>query len=954
MITRFKILITLAILFIFNNLWSQTGAIGGIIKDAKTQETIIGANVVIAGTQTGSSSDLDGKFLIPKLNAGKYNIRITFISYKPIDLKDVVVEAGKVTNINVFMEDVTTNLQGVEIVAKKRNDTEISMVSMIKSSQLVVSGISNQQITRTQDRDAGEVIKRVPGINIIDNRFVVVRGLSERYNVVWLNNVSTPSSESDVKAFSFDNIPSSMLERIMIYKTPAPELPGDFGGGAVQIFTKNNPQKNTLDISFSTSYRPGSTGNDFYTIAGGKTDWLGYDDGTRALPDNFPGCTDMIELTNSLEQSDVALVNQLGRSLNKNWTTQKTTAIPDLRFSMALGFNTKIKKMNLGNVTTLNYSSTFTNYQIFRSDYQNYDTVNDLSDTSYFYNDQQYTNTVKIGAMNNWSLLVNKHTKIEFRNLFNQISYDRTTLRNGRDNYGGITIQAFENKFMSRSIYSGQLGGEHKYNDEATFIDWTLGYSYANRKEPDTKRLTMVLSEEDPDDPHYGSYAVQMSTAATPELTGRIYTDMGENIYNFTANFKQKIKIKNFKPELKAGVYFEKKDRQFNTRLIGYRIAKTSQFNWDLIYLPVDSLFLDTNINSTNGIKIDEKTNASDSYTADNQLIAAYISMKIPIFVSLNLYAGVRMEKNLQQLHSFQVDDPTKPVEVKLDTINFLPSFNLVYDVGERSLFRLAYGMTVNRPEFREIAPMLYYDFEKKAGIRGNPELKNAYIHNYDFRYELYPSLSEMITVGVFYKKFINPIELKVIPAGSGIDYTFDNADEAYDYGAEFEFKKTLDKFKDKQNFLKHLKDFNLLLNATYIKSMVKFAEGDLQVDRPLQGQSPYIVNAGFYWTNDSSGWMVSVMYNVIGKRIVYVGDPYTGNPDTYEMSRNLLDITIKKSIGKHWEIKGGVQDALANEVVYKQTITYTHVDLGEVSREQVLLKYKPTPYFTLGATYKF
>jgi len=897
---------------------SQYGAISGLVLDAKTAESIIGANVLITGTHTGASTDLDGKFLIEKIDSGTYSLTISYISYKTIIIPNVHVEKNKITNINLKLEDITTVLKEVSITAKRRVDSEISVMSMIKSSQLVVSGISSQQINRTQDRDASEVIKRVPGVNIIDNRFIVVRGLSERYNVVWLNNVATPSSESDVKAFSFDNIPSSMLERIMIYKTPAPELPSDFAGGAVQIFTKNNPLKNALEISFSSSYRRGSTFKDFYMYKGSKTDWLGFDDGARALPKNFPNYSEMIQKENSANEADKQLITQWGHEMNKNWIASASKASPDLRFSAAFTHSKQLKKLSFTNVTSLNYSFTKQTNNIFRADYLTFDTVHDVSDTSYYFFDKQFTSTAKIGAINNWSFNVNKHFKLEFRNLFNQIGFTRTTLRDGRDNYGGITIKAYEYRFMSRSIYSGQLEGEHKYSGDKTLINWTLGYSYANKKEPDQKRLTSVLSEADPSDSHYGQYAMQFSTAANPELTGRIYTDMFENIFNFATNYSQKLNFKNFKYEIKAGVYIEKKNRQFNTRLLGYRIAKTSQFDWNLPYLPIESIFANDNINSTTGIKIDEKTNASDSYNASNQLNSAYLAFKIPIGSSLNLYAGLRIEKNRQELNSFQIDKTDAPVNINIDTINFYPSFNLSYNTGERSLFRLAYGKTINRPEFREIAPLLFYDFEKKAGIRGNPDLKNCYIHNYDLRYEFYPTLFEIFSVGVFYKKFINPIENKVIPAGSGLDYSFANANNAYDYGAEIELKKSLDFLKNFNTLLATLRNFNFIFNATYIKSMVKFQYGDLQTNRPLQGQSPYIVNAGIYYNNDSLGLMISLNYNVIGERIIYVGDPYSGNPDTYETSRNVIDLTIKKSFGKKIEIKGGIQDLLAETVVFR------------------------------------
>jgi len=953
----FALIILVSISFFSN---AQTGSIVGTVKDAKTKETIVGANIIIKGTSIGTSTDLDGKFTIKNIKPGTYILDISFISYKPITIDRIKVQANKETPLNIEIQEEAISLGGVEVVGVKRTDTDIALITDMKTSSLVSSGISMQQISKSQDRDASEVVKRIPGVTVIENRFIVVRGLNERYNVVWLNNASTPSSESDIKAFSFDVIPSSMLDRILVYKTPAPELPGDFAGGAIQIFTKNTVEKNFLNISFSESYRSGTTGGKFYRTKQGKTDWLGYDDGSRALSSDFPTYQEMVKLSNSSLSEDKDRVMKLGREMNKVWSADETTAKPDLRFSLAGGLIYKLKNTSISNITSVNYSNTYNTLDVFRADYQTYDTINDKSDTSYYFYDNQYINTSKVGILHNWSVKLSGRNKIEFRNLLNQIGTNKTTHRTGHDYYGGNSIKAYEYRYMSRTTYSGQLGGDYVLKDDISKLNWVLGYSYANKKEPDVKRITMIKSEEDPDNVHYGDYAVQIPFAATPEMTGRLYVDMNENIYNVGANYDYKFKFGDFSPELKTGFYYETKNRAFNTRNIGYKIAKTSTYNWELPYLPIDSLFLDANINNVTGIKIDEKTNASDSYKADNKMMAIYLSLKIPIKALLNIYTGVRVEKNIQTLNSFQIDDPTIPVNINNDTINYFPSITLTYDLSEKSLLRLAYGMTINRPEFREIAPMLFYDFELKSGVRGNPNLKNAYIHNYDFRYEFYPTISESFLIGTFYKKFINPIESTVIPAGSGLDYTFTNADAAISYGAELEIKKSFKSLAKKTNFLKMLKNISLLCNITYIKSEVKFANNRLETNRPLQGQSPYILNTGLFYQNDSIGLNISFLYNLIGKRIVTVGNPFQNTPDIYEMPRNLADLTITKKIGKYIQLKASIQDIFNDKVIFKQIIKYNKDTNGDgigdgiVERDQKMKYYSLGTYYTIGLTINF
>ena len=923
---------------------AQTG-IKGVVSDKSSKETLVGATVLIQGTTTGSTTDLDGNYLITSLAPGSYNLVVSYISYKTQIIEKVKVEKDVIIEVNIDLEGNSVALEGVVISAKRQAGSEISMLSSMKMSSLVVSGISSQQINRSQDRDASEVIRRVPGITIMDDRFVMVRGLSQRYNTVWLNNASTPSSESDVRAFSFDVIPSSMLENIMVFKSPAPDLPADFSGAAIKIFTKNNADKNSLSVSYATSLRPGATFNDFSNYRMSKYEWLGFDDGSRDLPDDFPAHLNEVEDNDELQS--------IGREMNKVWTPELSKAIPDQRFQLGLTRRFLIDKVSVGTINSFTYSYAQDIEEIFRADYQRYDTVNDVSDTNYYFNDIRNRATAKVGVLSNWLFIFGNNQKIEFRNLYNHHGYTQVIDRNGRDNYGGLTIRANELSFSSRNTYSGQLAGDHNFSNNQTRFNWTLGYSYADRDQPDIKRLSSSLVE-DPDNQYYGQYGVNFSFAANPDLSGRVYQNLKENIYNGNLNFEQKIKFGKFVPELKAGVYIENKDRDFTNRSIGYAIANFSKFNWGLPYEPVDVIFADSNINYTTGIEIDETTNKSDSYNATNDLIAAYLAAKLPFTSKLELYTGVRMEKNRQQMHSFSSDNATEEVNIDIDETNYFPSANLSYNFNEKSLLRLSYGLTINRPEFREIAPFAFYDFEMKKLVRGNPELENAFINNYDFRYEFYPTPNETFVFGVFYKDFEKPIETIEINSGSGKDYTFQNALGAQNYGAEIEIRKSLESLGQKDNFLRYFKNFMLVANASVIKSEIKIDTSQFFASdavRPMQGQSPYIVNLGVYYQDNDHGLMVSLLYNVIGKRLVVVG---LDNPDVYEMPRNVFDLMITKNIGEHVQIKGGIQDILNQKIVEKQFVEYKNLSGETLKRDQSTLEYNPGSIITLGVTVNF
>jgi len=319
----------------------------------------------------------------------------------------------------------------------------------------------------------------------------------------------------------------------------------------------------------------------------------------------------------------------------------------------------------------------------------------------------------------------------------------------------------------------------------------------------------------------------------------------------------------------------------------------------------------------------------------------------------------LRLERNKQTLSSYKQGSTIK-VDVDRDTINLFPSANLTYNFNDRSLMRFAYGMSVNRPEFREIAPFYYVDFDMNAGVYGAPEIRQSYIHNFDLRYELYPSGGETFSLGVFYKNFNHPIE-QVILGNNPTQYSFENVESANSAGIEAELRKSLD-------FIPGFKNITLLLNTALIRSKINFSPGSLSRDRSLEGQSPYIVNAGLFYQNNENGLMMSLLYNIVGKRIVAVGRPSPNQwediPDIYEMPRYGIDFTFSKAIGKNVEIKGGIKDILNQRVRFQQNIN-TYVDMSLYSqgadsgtlyfdRTQETKSYSPGRTLLLGVSFKF
>jgi TonB-dependent receptor len=913
--------------------FSQTGVVRGNIKDAVTAEDVIGATVKIDGTTLIASTDVNGFFSFPKVPVGKVKILISYISYKLKTVENVNVEDGQITQINTVLEEDKISLQELVVTATKITGTDISVISEIKAAQQIVSGISSAQISKSMDRNAAEVVKRVPGVTIFGNKFINIRGLNERYNAVMLNNVFTPSMETDVRSFSFDIVPSNQIDRILVYKSPAAELPGEFSGGVVKIFTKSIPENNFFKFEHGGAFRDQTTGKSFSEPQQNKTYWTGFNSGFGDLPNSFPSTKQEINAANGDRLA------QIGQSLKNTWTPLTQTATPDLRFGLTGGIKFNIGKARIGNFSALNYSNTYSTFEMLRNDFEFSQILKNGEATEVFkFKDSQYTHAIRVGALHNWAFKINEKNTIEIKNLFNQSSTGQYVNRTGFDSGNNWNIQSFDQVY--RGIYSGQLTGKHNIVKDKTDVDWVLGFNSSYRNQPDYKRFRYNVDGSTP------VLFVPQGSAQTFNL-GRTNIQMTEKAYTVGANLVQKLNVNKKELEIKAGTFLELKERQFDARNLGYVQANSSLFN--IGELPIEQIFESKNINSKNGVKIDEQTNPNDSYNAQNKLLALYLSGNYAFTNKINAIVGARMESNTQQLNSFDLVNTA--INYNNSKINVLPSANLTYNFSEKKLLRVAYGKTLNRPEFREIAPFSFYDFVNNRNITGNPNLKNSQIDNLDLRYEFYPTPSEVISIAGFYKNFKNPIEV-IFASGSNPNLSFDNAKAAVSTGIELEAKKSFENLVN-NNFLNKL---SLTFNATLIYSRVKLAASNAENqsnNRPLQGQSPYVINGGITYNNPAKKLQINALYNVIGKRIYAVGNNYGYQyPDWYEMPRNVLDLSISKEIGKKLLLKGGVSDLLNASFVVIQDGNQDNV--FDVKKDQIIQSYRPGSVFSASLVFAF
>jgi hypothetical protein len=865
----------------------QTGKISGKVTDSKSGETLIGLTVKITGATLGASTDVEGRYTLGNLNPGKYSLSFSYIGYQSKNITEIEVTAGKITTLDVIMEEANSvALQEVVITATVRQESISGLYAQQKNSISISSGITSELIRRTPDRSTSEVLKRVSGASIQENKFVIIRGLADRYNSSILNNAVLPSSEPDRKAFSFDIIPSNLIDRIVVNKTASADLPGDFAGGVIQVITRDVPEENFLNASVSFGYNNQATFKDFTSNARNKYDFLGFDDGSRNLPSGFPGS---FQSYNPLSNAEKA---RFSKEVKNSYPEVTQMAIPTQNHQLTLGNRKELKSgASFGNVISLSYRNAQNMAFAERKDYEF------SGDPFYEYSENISKYSSNLGALANFAY-INGGNKIAFKNIYNRTFEDNYTNRTGFTTDNIQDVRLFNSDLTTKSLINSQLEGDHQLGKKQVKLTWNLNYARVERDQPDQRSMD-----------YRRSLGSKEPFRIIDRNTRRLFSDLEEDTYGAQAAVSIPVKMFSQQSTFKIGALKQYKQRDFNARIFNYLFVGPSVFEKSFSGLPKEQIFAPANINE-NGFVLTEFTNNTDSYDANSDLNAGFLLMDNKIGEKFRISYGARFEQFAQTLNA--IDFSGQAIAANQDNFDILPSANLTYTLNAKSNIRLSGSQTVSRPEFRELALFNYYDFISQTSVTGNPNLKRAKILNGDIRYELYPSASETFTVSAFYKNFDDPIEQRVnsnsTPVVRGINYL--NADQATSLGIELDFRKKLDFLGDKA-WLENLIAF---ANASYIDSKVT----GVGIDRPLQGQSPYLINAGLQYFSPKSQITFTSVYNRVGQRIFLVG--YQGYPDIYENARDVLDFQISKRVLKSQaEIKINVGDIFNQNTVFYQ-----------------------------------
>ncbi|MEW5702442.1 MAG: TonB-dependent receptor [Candidatus Zixiibacteriota bacterium] len=886
----------------------STGVIAGTVLDGRSGEPVIGASVLIAGTTIGAATDLDGRFRIRNAPAGAQTVLVSSVGYQSKQISAVEVKAQDVITVDAALTAAATEIAPIVVTAERARASEAAVMVRRRAAANVTDGMSAEMIRKTDDGNAGEALRRVVGVTVVDGRSLVVRGMGGRYSTVRLNGATIPSPEPEKREVPLDMFPSGLIQDMVATKTFTPDQPGDFSGGAVDLETTESPDQLVMKFSSTGSYNTETTGKRALNYA---------DVGTEPLPELMSA--DWGKTSASIEQAGEALAL-------RQWTPTTRSGMPyNSSLSLEIG-----NRLALADNVSLGVAGSVTD----RTSYRHVNSLlQELSagQTQLRYDVSQGVKTASRGGLGTATLLLGSHHKLAARVMYTRIADSEARYARGfHADFGPeIIVEETRMRYVSREISTLQLNGEHNlpgfFNSR---VQWRGVVSDAGREEPGT------LTNE-----YHTNLELGPDTVRRWEMKGlsgvNVYMDHDDNDAQFSLDWSFPVKANGL--QFKVGGLFENKSRNSEARRYRFSNYGGQPPTAGL----AEAIFTPDNIGAgRNQYQLTDGTYVLDHYDVNQHVTAGYLMAEWPLWRELQVVCGARHENSDMRLYSADEGSGTGASRLyPLRTGDWLPMAGIVWHATEKLNLRGAVSRTLGRPEYRELAPFVWQDYAQGRATSGNPALKTCYITNYDLRCEYFPGGGDVLAVSVFRKEFDHPIERYVDPSRSKPYVSFTNAASASNYGVEFEARRSLEFLSPRLSTITLGGSLSLIHSNVVVE--VGGAHERHAYDRPLTGQSPYAVNLLAGYTAPNGKMNGAIVYNAFGDRLDAL-DVFT-EPPYYERTRHQLDLTLNRSIG--WGV--GLKASAKNLLGSKYRVTQGRGDKAPVTEE-----YELGRSYSLGVSY--
>jgi len=834
----------------------STGRLVGRVLDSETGRGLVGAQISVRGTGTGTLSGVDGRYIITGVPGGMHIISISYLGYGARNITDVEVVAGAARSLDISLTPAAVAVEGITVSATRNGGSVSRALDAQRTATGVTNAITAEQISRSPDSDAAAAIQRVSGVTVQEGRYVSVRGLGERYTTTSLNGTRVPSPEPERKMVPLDLFPANLLQTITTSKTFSPNLPGDFSGAQVDIRTREFPANRQVAFSLSSGYTSGITGSLLPMAPNAGGEWLAIAAGPRLIP----------QTAQRLRQpTPGAETNEMVRSFRNAWSVVEQSGQPNTSIGISVGGSDDLLGRRIGYLASGTYGNSVEGNLDQRraragsegSEYDRFD-----GETGRF--------SVLWGGILNVSTMIGNHSRVALNN-----SYNRSADNEGRRETGfyenhGTNVQIERLRYVERSVRSNQLLAEHQI-DQNQRLDWTLTSSAVSRQEPDRSEFVTWLDPAVP-------------TWYNEEGSSRNFGGLEESNVEGAVNYQFAFGAPDRRHTLRMGGLVRSTERSsFNT---GYAIRSPVWTPTDPRWQLSPEEFFDGRFADGGETNFEiAPYNAGGDYSASDRLFAGYLMGEMSLSRRLQLVGGARVEQsNVEVSYQSVLGESGTATPSYLDV---LPALALNFELTGTQKLRLSASQTLARPEYREIAPVPYRGGLGEDQRQGNPELRRTLIQNYDLRWEWYPAPGEVLSFGVFAKAFRDPIEERYLARSGTNTLWFENAERAENYGMEAEVMRNLGAIATA------LSPLSLFANATWMHSRVHTGiAGDPQ--RPMVGQAPYVLNTGLTFAPAGGATSATVLYNRVGERIVNARPSGVLVDDVVQQPRPTLDFALR------------------------------------------------------------
>lgn len=874
-----------------------TGVVRGVVRD-DAGRPVAGARLFARGQPVEALTGRDGRFELV-LPVGVHDLTVIRSGFAARTIPGVPCAEEEGEPVEIGLVEAGLALDAFTVTAPRVVGSTAGLLEERRQSAGVTETLGAEQMKKSGDTTAAAALRRVTGLTVVGGRFVFVRGLGDRYSATLLNTSFLPSPEPERRTVPLDLFPTSVLESVVIQKTFTPDKTAEFGGGIVEIRTRSVPTKPILQVAGGIGYVYQTTFREALTGYRSPTDALGFGLADRPVPQGVVDLGDRPLVGRGLLNPDGLTTEELteiGKTFPNRWKLEPTTILPDASLQIAWGDSWQVPGKagpRIGVLLGVNWSSGWSLDDAVRNVYS---TGGSQLERATTYSEVQHR--VQFGGLGVVGAKWGDAHEIASTTLVNRISQYAAGTYFQDDPTSDSDKRNIRTSWTEQQLVYEQLRGRHELSSRyPAKLEWRYAYAQALRAEPERLEHTYAKGVD-------GSYFASPTGTWNEINYGNLADALHEAAVDVTLPFLLRLKRPGF---AKVGGLVLFRERGADLRRFGFDL-KGNELD---LSLPIDELLVPDNIGPSGEddksyLEVKELRVSTDDYQASQQLFAGYAMTEVPFLKRLRLMAGARVEASTQTVSTFELFTPElTPVDTTLETIDVLPAATLTVAIGpkrrtESMLLRLGYGRTVSRPEFRELAPVPYIEPRTGTIIFGEPGLQRAVLDNVDLRWEWYFRPGESVSVAGFYKNFQDPIETVALPiAGSNTSQTLRNAAGARNFGVEVDFRLGWGLFHPK------LSDVFVAGNAAYIDSRIVVSDEasiDTSKERPLQGQSPWVVNAQLGYDNPDLGVSVALLYNVFGRRITDVGQQ--GIPDTYEEPVHRLDLVGLAPLGKGFQLQ--------------------------------------------------